>query len=163
MLFCAAPLGLIGAVADGLSGYFYLLAVKAVMDGLATLGSVKTLGWPAALSAFPVFLFLGVITLAVPALRRAVPGIAQPGRRRFGQFRQRRRGVGVLRRGPGDFSGSQGRTGELFAGPGGRAVAGVAVRSLNHAAFAQHRFHRPVHQRIRQRPGDFVERGNGGL
>lgn len=64
ILFCVAPLGLIGAAADGLSNYFYLLAVKAVMDGLATLGSVKTLGWPAALSAFPVFFFLGVITLA---------------------------------------------------------------------------------------------------
>ena len=43
VLFCAAPLGLLGAVADGLSGYFYLLAVKAIMDGLATLGFVKTL------------------------------------------------------------------------------------------------------------------------
>lgn len=64
VLFCVAPLGLIGAVADGMSGYCYLLAVKAVMDGLATMGSIKTLGWPAALSAFPVFLFLGGITMA---------------------------------------------------------------------------------------------------
>jgi uncharacterized membrane protein YqgA involved in biofilm formation len=64
LLFCVAPLGLIGAVADGLSGYYYLLAVKAVMDGLATSGSIKTLGWPAALSAFPVFLILGAITVA---------------------------------------------------------------------------------------------------
>ncbi len=62
VLFCAAPLGLIGAVADGLSNYFYLLAVKAVMDGLATLGFVKNFGWPTALSAFPVLLFLGAIT-----------------------------------------------------------------------------------------------------
>lgn len=62
VLFCAAPLGLVGAVADGLSGYFYLLAVKAVMDGLATLGFVKNFGWPTALSAFPVLLFLGSIT-----------------------------------------------------------------------------------------------------
>jgi uncharacterized membrane protein YqgA involved in biofilm formation len=64
VLFCAAPLGLVGAVADGLSGYFYLLAVKAVMDGLATLGFVKNFGWPTALSAFPVLLFLGAITFA---------------------------------------------------------------------------------------------------
>lgn len=64
VLFCAAPLGLIGAVADGLSGYFYLLAVKAVMDSLATLGFVKNFGWPTALSAFPVLLFLGAITFA---------------------------------------------------------------------------------------------------
>ena len=62
VLFCAAPLGLIGAVADGVSGYFYLLAVKAVMDGLATLGFVKNFGWPTALSAFPVVIVLGAIT-----------------------------------------------------------------------------------------------------
>jgi uncharacterized protein len=62
ILFCAAPLGLLGAVTDGLSGYFYLLAVKAVMDGLAMTGFVEMFGWPAALSAFPVFIFLGAIT-----------------------------------------------------------------------------------------------------
>ena len=64
MLFCVAPLGWLGAVPDGLSGYFYLLAVKAVMDGLAMMGFVRAFGWPAALSAFPVFVLLGTITLA---------------------------------------------------------------------------------------------------
>jgi uncharacterized membrane protein YqgA involved in biofilm formation len=64
ILFCAAPLGLLGAVTDGLSGDFYLLAVKAVMDGLAMAGFVKMIGWPVALSAFPVYAFLGAITLA---------------------------------------------------------------------------------------------------
>ncbi len=55
ILFWAAPLGLLGAVVDGLSGYFYLLAVKAVMDGLAMTSFVKMVRWPAALSAVPVF------------------------------------------------------------------------------------------------------------
>lgn len=64
VLFCAAPLGWLGAVTDGLSGYFWLLAVKTVMDGLATMGWVRSLGWPATLSAFPVWVFLGGITLA---------------------------------------------------------------------------------------------------
>lgn len=65
ILFCAAPLGLLGAVTDGLSGYFFLLAVKAVMDGLAMTSFVKMLGWFSALSAFPVFIFLGAITFIV--------------------------------------------------------------------------------------------------
>jgi len=65
ILFCAAPLGILGAVTDGLSGDFYLLAVKAVMDGLAMTSFVKMFGWFSALSAFPVFIFLGAITLAV--------------------------------------------------------------------------------------------------
>jgi uncharacterized membrane protein YqgA involved in biofilm formation len=64
ILFCAAPLGLIGAVTDGLADDFYLLGVKAVMDGLAMTGFVKVFGWPAAFSAFPVYGFLGVITFA---------------------------------------------------------------------------------------------------
>ena len=63
ILFWAAPLGLLGAVADGLSGYFYLLAVKAVMDGLAMTSFVKMFRWPAALSAIPVFALLGFISL----------------------------------------------------------------------------------------------------
>jgi uncharacterized membrane protein YqgA involved in biofilm formation len=70
ILFCAAPLGWLGAVTDGLplmespSGDFWLLAVKAVMDGLAMTGFVKIFGWPSAMSAFPVYAFLGGITFA---------------------------------------------------------------------------------------------------
>jgi len=64
ILFCAAPLGILGAVTDGLAGDFCLLAVKAVMDALAMAGFVKIFGWPSALSAFPVYFFLGAVTLA---------------------------------------------------------------------------------------------------
>jgi uncharacterized membrane protein YqgA involved in biofilm formation len=64
ILFCAAPLGLLGAVTDGLSDDFSLLAVKAVMDALAMTGFMKMFGWPAALSAFPVYAFIGALTLA---------------------------------------------------------------------------------------------------
>jgi uncharacterized membrane protein YqgA involved in biofilm formation len=65
VLFCAAPLGFLGAVADGLSQYFYLLLVKAVMDGLAMLSFVKLFRWPVALAALPVFLFLNSLALSV--------------------------------------------------------------------------------------------------
>lgn len=67
ILFCAAPLGIIGAVTDGLGGYFFPLALKAVMDGLATAGFVKIFRWPAALAAVPVFFFINDIALAVHA------------------------------------------------------------------------------------------------
>lgn len=63
ILFCAAPLGIVGAAADGLSGYWYLLAIKGAMDALAMSGFVKIFQWPAALSAFAAFVFLGVISL----------------------------------------------------------------------------------------------------
>jgi len=58
ILFCAAPLGLVGAVTDGLGNYFLPLALKSVMDGLAMTSFVKMFRWPAALAAVPVFLFL---------------------------------------------------------------------------------------------------------
>lgn len=63
-LFCAAPLGIVGAVQDGLSGYPYPLGVKAVMDGLATMGFVRLFGWGAMLAALPVLALQGSITLA---------------------------------------------------------------------------------------------------
>jgi uncharacterized membrane protein YqgA involved in biofilm formation len=65
ILFCAAPLGIIGAITDGLSGYFYFLAVKAAMDALAMLGFVKIFHWPAALSALPVLVFFSAVSLGV--------------------------------------------------------------------------------------------------
>jgi uncharacterized membrane protein YqgA involved in biofilm formation len=64
VLFCAAPLGWLGAVTDGLSDYFWFLAVKAIMDALAMTSLVKVFRWPTALSAFPVLVLLGGITLA---------------------------------------------------------------------------------------------------
>jgi uncharacterized protein len=62
-LFCAAPLGILGSVQDGLSGYFYPLIVKGVMDGLATMGFVTLFGWGAMLAALPVLALQGTITL----------------------------------------------------------------------------------------------------
>jgi uncharacterized protein len=62
-LFCAAPLAFLGSVQDGLSGFYYPLAVKAVIDGLATMGFVRLFGLGAMLSAVPVLALQGTITL----------------------------------------------------------------------------------------------------
>jgi len=62
-LFCAAPLGLVGAVQDGISDYYYPLVVKAVMDGLATMGFVLLFRWGVMLSALPVLVVQGSTTL----------------------------------------------------------------------------------------------------
>lgn len=63
-LYCAAPLGILGAVQDGLSGYFFPLAIKGVMEGVATMGFVGLFGWGVALAALPVLAFQGSISLA---------------------------------------------------------------------------------------------------
>jgi uncharacterized protein len=69
-LFCAAPLAMLGSVQDGLSGYYYPLAVKAVMDGLATMGFVLLFGWGVLFAALPVLVFQGTITLVCAQLLR---------------------------------------------------------------------------------------------
>jgi uncharacterized protein len=70
ILFCASPLGILGAIHDGLpnrpdaTGYYYPLAIKAVMDGLAMMSFVRLFGAGSILCALPVFLFQASITLA---------------------------------------------------------------------------------------------------
>ena len=68
VLFCAGPLGIIGAVEDGLNANWQPLAVKMVMDGLAAMGFVRIYGSGVALSAVPVFVYQGTITLLVHRL-----------------------------------------------------------------------------------------------
>ena len=63
-LFCAAPIGILGAIHDGLSDYFAPLAVKAVMDGLAAMSFVSIFGWGVLFSAVPVLVLQGTISLA---------------------------------------------------------------------------------------------------
>jgi len=62
-LFCAAPLGIIGAIQDGVSGYFLPLAAKAFMDGLATMGFISMFGAGVIFSVVPVLVLEGTVTL----------------------------------------------------------------------------------------------------
>ena len=76
LLFCAAPLATLGAVQDGLSGYYPPLVIKAVMDGLATMAFVSSFGWGAALAALPVLVYQGSLALLV---RSAEPFLRELG------------------------------------------------------------------------------------
>jgi hypothetical protein len=67
----------VGAVADGLENYFYLLLVKAAMDGLAMMTFVKMFRWPVALAAAPVFFFFNGLSLLVQ--RGAAPWLETQG------------------------------------------------------------------------------------
>lgn len=63
IVFCAAPLGTVGALVDGTSNLWAPLAIKAVMDGLATMGFVSLFGRASIVAALPVFAFQGTIAL----------------------------------------------------------------------------------------------------
>jgi hypothetical protein len=63
ILFAVTPLGLVGAVQDGLTGYWPTLAVKAVMDALAAMAFVAMFGGGVVLSILPVAAVQGTISL----------------------------------------------------------------------------------------------------
>ena len=69
ILFCAAPLGILGAIhdalpaADGSVRFYYPMIVKGLMDGLAMMGFVMLFGGGAIFSALPVYALFGTITM----------------------------------------------------------------------------------------------------
>jgi uncharacterized membrane protein YqgA involved in biofilm formation len=69
LLFCVGPMAIIGAVEDGISGNYKILALKSVMDGLASLAFAKTFGPGVIFSAIPVLAYQGTITLAARAIK----------------------------------------------------------------------------------------------
>ncbi len=76
VLFCAAPLAVLGAVQDGLSNYSPPLLIKAVMDGLATMAFAAGFGWSVILAALPVLAWQGTLALVSQA---ATPFLTQHG------------------------------------------------------------------------------------
>jgi uncharacterized protein len=64
LLFCVGPMAILGALQDGMDGRWQTLAVKALMDGLATMALVSTMGWGVMLAALPVVAYQGTITLS---------------------------------------------------------------------------------------------------
>jgi uncharacterized protein len=69
ILFCVGPMAIMGALEDGLSGKVQTLAIKSVMDGLATMAFVKTFGVGPIFAAIPVLAYQGTITLGAEALK----------------------------------------------------------------------------------------------
>jgi uncharacterized protein len=68
ILFCVGPMAILGALEDGLTGKIQTLAVKSVMDGLATMAFVKSFGVGPIFAAIPVLAYQGTMTLAAKSL-----------------------------------------------------------------------------------------------
>jgi uncharacterized protein len=64
LLFCVGPMTILGSIYDGLniSGDYYLLTVKSVLDGFAAMALASTLGIGVLFSAIIIFLFQGGIS-----------------------------------------------------------------------------------------------------
>ncbi len=63
LVFCVGPMTILGSIQDGLTGDYTLLAVKATMDGFASLAFASTLGPGVIFSALTVLVYQGALTL----------------------------------------------------------------------------------------------------
>lgn len=63
LVYLIGPVAILGAIQDGISGNYQLLAVKSVLDGFASLAFASSLGIGVAFSALPILIYQGVISL----------------------------------------------------------------------------------------------------
>ncbi|MGH2383092.1 MAG: DUF554 domain-containing protein [Candidatus Limnocylindria bacterium] len=69
LVFCVGPLTILGSLANGLTGDIQLLAVKSLLDGVASIAFAAALGAGVALSALTVLIVQGGIAGAALLLR----------------------------------------------------------------------------------------------
>lgn len=72
LLFCVGPLTVIGSLEDGLTGNYEMLALKSVLDFIASLTFASVLGWGVLLSAGTVLVVQGSLTLGAGVLEPLV-------------------------------------------------------------------------------------------
>jgi len=63
LVFVIGPIAILGSIQDGLTGNFEMLAIKAVLDGFASIAFASSLGIGVAFSALSILVYQGAITL----------------------------------------------------------------------------------------------------
>ena len=63
ILFCIGPMALLGALQDGITGNYEMLAIKSLMDMISSMALASTLGVGVIFSAFMVLVYQGGISL----------------------------------------------------------------------------------------------------
>ncbi len=72
ILFCIGPMTLLGAIQDGLTGDYSLLAIKAVMDGFAALAFASTMGVGVIFSIVVILGFQGGLSLLAVQMQNLI-------------------------------------------------------------------------------------------
>lgn len=67
LIFCVGPVAILGAIQDGISGDYRLLAIKSLLDGIGAVVFSSTLGKGVFLSAAVVLIYQGTLTLVAQA------------------------------------------------------------------------------------------------
>lgn len=63
ILFCVGAMAVVGSLEDGINGNYSILFAKSVLDGISALIFAASMGFGVALSAVPVLIYQGLITL----------------------------------------------------------------------------------------------------
>lgn len=63
LVFLIGPMAILGSIQDGLTGNYEMLAIKAILDGFASIAFASTLGIGVAFSAFTILVYQGAISL----------------------------------------------------------------------------------------------------
>lgn len=72
LVFCVGPMTILGAIQDGLTGDYNLLAVKSVLDGFAALAFASTLGVGVLFSVLVILVYQGGLSLLAAQVAGAV-------------------------------------------------------------------------------------------
>lgn len=73
LVFCVGPLAILGSLSDGLGNGIEQLALKATLDGFASIAFAAALGWGVAASAVAVIVYQGFWTVLGMALGDLLP------------------------------------------------------------------------------------------
>ncbi len=63
LVFVIGPIAILGSIQDGLTGDYEMLAIKAILDGFASIAFASSLGIGVAFSALSILVYQGAITL----------------------------------------------------------------------------------------------------
>ena len=75
LLFCVGPMTILGSVNDGIAGDYQLLAIKSLMDGIASIALASALGWGVALSILTLLVVQGGISITAALLGQQMVGL----------------------------------------------------------------------------------------
>lgn len=63
LVFVIGPIAILGSIQDGLTGNYEMLAIKAILDGFASIAFASSLGIGVAFSALSILIYQGAISL----------------------------------------------------------------------------------------------------
>jgi uncharacterized membrane protein YqgA involved in biofilm formation len=74
LIFNVGPMAILGALQEGLTGRYSILATKAVLDGTTSLLLTTAAGWGVVVAAVPTVVYEGVLSLLAGDLSHALQG-----------------------------------------------------------------------------------------